>query len=164
MRFAMARAPVGDDVYGEDPTVNALQRRVAALLGKEAALFFPTGTMANLAALAAHTWGHRGAEVVVGEPSHIFNWEANGASTLLGAALRPVPLSPIDGDGCLDGAAVARALKRWGGDHEHCARPAAVCVENPQSDAGGLPIPPEALAAQFHERNKFNRIRTLNHA
>lgn len=90
MRAAMANAQVGDDVYGEDPTVTRLECRSAALFGKEAALFFPTGTMANLAAVMA--WcPHRGSEIIVGDKSHLFLYEQTGACQYGGVSLRTVP-------------------------------------------------------------------------
>src|SRR5438067_11721836 len=82
MRDAMARAEVGDDVFGEDPTVNALQERVAALLGKEAALFVPSGTMANQLSLLVHC--RRGDEVIVGEGAHNANYESGAAAAIAG--------------------------------------------------------------------------------
>ena len=81
MRRAMADAPVGDDVYGEDPTVNQLQERSAELLGKEAALFVPSGTMGNLVSLLSHC-PQRGATVLLGDQSHIFFYEQGGASAI----------------------------------------------------------------------------------
>ena len=78
MRRAMAEAPVGDDVFGDDPTVNALQACAAGLFGKEAGLFFPSGTMSNQAALLAHT--RRGDEIFVHERSHILMYEQGGAA------------------------------------------------------------------------------------
>src|SRR3970282_2295603 len=80
MRAAMSRAEVGDDVYGEDPTVNRLQEMAAGLTGKEAALFVPSGTMGNLAAILAHC--QRGDEIIVGNLAHTFLFEAGGVSAL----------------------------------------------------------------------------------
>ncbi len=88
MKQAMLAAPLGDDVYGEDPSVNALQTRLARLLGKEAALFFPSGTQSNLAALLSHC--QRGEEVLVGDKYHTFVYEARGASVLGGISLQPL--------------------------------------------------------------------------
>jgi threonine aldolase len=88
MRRAMAEAEVGDDVYGEDPTVNRLEERAAELLGKEAALFVPSGTMGNQIALKL--WTRPGSEVVLEERSHIFNYEMGAAAAVAGATLRPV--------------------------------------------------------------------------
>lgn len=92
MRRAMTEARVGDDVYGEDPTVNALQRRVADLLGTEAALFVPSGTMANQ--ICIHVLTDPGDEVVLERGSHVFNYETGAAGLLSG-----VQLCPLDGDG-----------------------------------------------------------------
>ena len=93
MKQAMLEAPLGDDVYGEDPSVNALQTRLAHELNKEAALFFPSGTQSNLAALLAHC--QRGEEVLVGEHYHTFLHEARGASVLGGVSLHPLPTSKL---------------------------------------------------------------------
>lgn len=90
MRIAMAEAEVGDDVYGEDPTVLRLQDKMAAMLGKDAALFFASGTQSNLAAMLAHCG--RGDEIIVGAPYHTYVYEAAGASVLGGIALYPVPV------------------------------------------------------------------------
>src|SRR5947199_4436728 len=89
MRRAMAEAPVGDDVYGEDPTVNALEARSAALLGKEAALFVASGTMSNLVALLAHTG--RGGEVLLDGDCHIMRSEMGRIAALAGLFYRPIP-------------------------------------------------------------------------
>ncbi len=88
MRAAMAEAELGDDVYGEDPTVLRLQDRLAGMLGKDAGLFFPSGTQSNLAAMLAHCG--RGEEIIVGAPYHTYVYEAAGASVLGGVALYPV--------------------------------------------------------------------------
>ncbi|MBT5059713.1 MAG: aminotransferase class I/II-fold pyridoxal phosphate-dependent enzyme [Gemmatimonadetes bacterium] len=88
MRQAMARAVVGDDVYGEDPTIQRLQELAAAKVGHEAALFMPTGTMANTAALMAHT--HPGEEVIFEELAHLFNWEAGTYANVAGLSARTV--------------------------------------------------------------------------
>ena len=80
MREAMARAEVGDDVFGDDPTVNALQQRIAGLLGFEAALFMPSGTQSNLCALMSHC--QRGDEALVGQLAHLYRYEAGGAAVL----------------------------------------------------------------------------------
>jgi threonine aldolase len=88
MRAAMMAAPLGDDVFGDDPTVNALQARIAAMLGKEAALFVPTGTQSNLCALMAHCG--RGDEYIVGQMAHTYRWEGGGAAVL--GSIQPQPL------------------------------------------------------------------------
>jgi threonine aldolase len=92
MRQAMAEAQVGDDVFGDDPTVNRLQEMSASLLGKEAALFMPSGTMANLAAVLTHCG--RGDEVILGNKSHTFLYEAGGISALGGVHSCQVPNQP----------------------------------------------------------------------
>ncbi len=89
MRAAMAAAELGDDVFGDDPTVNALQERIAAMLGKEAAIFVPTGTQSNLCALMAHC--NRGDEYLVGQMAHTYRWEGGGAAVL--GSIQPQPLT-----------------------------------------------------------------------
>src|SRR5687768_17788965 len=89
MREAMAAAIVGDDQYGDDPTVNELERRAAELMGKEAAVFVASGTMGNITALLSHT--QRGDEVIVGSEAHILLAEVGGTGALAGAVLRPLP-------------------------------------------------------------------------
>lgn len=93
MKQAMVEAPLGDDVYEEDPTVKALEQRLATMLNKEAALFFPSGTQSNLAALLCHC--QRGEEVIVGEKYHTFLHEARGASVLGGIAMHPLPTNHL---------------------------------------------------------------------
>src|ERR671932_610263 len=89
MRRAMYEAELGDDVYREDPTINKLQERTAALLGMEAALFVPSGTMGNLVAVLTHC--RRGDEIILGDESHMFHYECGGSSVLGGTAMHPVP-------------------------------------------------------------------------
>ncbi len=122
MRAAMAGADVGDDVYGEDPTVNELQDRVAALLGKEAALLVTSGTQGNLCALLAHCG--RGDEYIVGNHAHTFMYEGGGAAVL--GSIQPHPV-PVGDDGMLDLEAAGAAVKS--GDH-HFARTRLLCLEN----------------------------------
>ncbi|HEU4621497.1 MAG TPA: beta-eliminating lyase-related protein, partial [Burkholderiaceae bacterium] len=88
MRAAMAAAPLGDDVFGDDPSVNALQEKIAGLLGFEAALFVPTGTQSNLCAVLAHC--QRGDEYIVGQQQHCYRWEGGGAAVL--GSVQPQPL------------------------------------------------------------------------
>lgn len=122
MRAAMAEAEVGDDVYGEDPTVTRLEAMLAQQLGKEAGVFFPTGTQSNLAALMAHCG--RGDEIIVGDRYHIYCYEAAGASVLAGISLCPVPV----GADCAVGAEdVAAAIKA---DDQHYAKSRLLCLEN----------------------------------
>ncbi len=122
MRAAMLDAAVGDDVYGEDPTVNALQRRVADELGFEAALFVPTGTQSNLLALMAHC--ERGDEYVVGADAHTYKFEGGGAAVL--GSIQPQPLAQ-DVDGSLPLDKVAAAIKPI---DPHFARTRVLALEN----------------------------------
>lgn len=130
MREAMARADVGDDVYGEDPTVNALETRAAALLGFDAALFVASGTQANLCALLSHC--QRGDEYIAGHSAHTYRFEGGGAAAL--GAIQPQPI-PFEPDGTLDLDAVGAAVKP---DDYHFARTRLLCLENTQS---GKPLP-----------------------
>ncbi|PYP81457.1 MAG: low specificity L-threonine aldolase [Gemmatimonadetes bacterium] len=140
MRRAMAEAEVGDDVLDGDPTVRRLEARVAALLGKEAGLFFPSGTMANQAALWVHTTP--GTEVLLDAGSHIINWEMAGAAALAGVQVRPV----LAGDG--RAVASARDLERAIRPRSpHAPLASLVCVENTHNGAGGVVLPLEALEA-----------------
>jgi len=122
MREAIAAATVGDDVFGDDPTVNALQERIAALLGKEAALFVTSGTQGNLCALLAHC--ERGDEALVGQMAHTYRYEAGGAAVL--GSIQPQPL-PQQSDGTLLLADIDAAIKP---DDEHFARTRLLCLEN----------------------------------
>ena len=122
MRAAMLEAEVGDDVYGDDPTVNALQDRLAGDLGFEAALFLPSGTQSNLVALMAHC--ARGDEYIVGMDAHTYKYEGGGAAVL--GSIQPQPI-PQAGDGSLPLDAVERAIKP---DDAHFARTRLLCLEN----------------------------------
>lgn len=122
MRADMAAAEVGDDGYGEDPTVNELQEMVADLLGKEAALFVTSGTQGNLCALLAHCG--RGDEYMVGEHAHAYRYEGGGAAVLGSIQPQPVPINP---DGMIDLLAAEAAVKA---DDVHYARTRLLCLEN----------------------------------
>ena len=135
MREAMARAQVGDDVYGEDPTVNKLERFVADLLGAEKGLFVATGTQSNLCALLSHC--NRGDEYIAGEEAHTYRFEAGGAAVLGG--IQPQPL-PFETDGTLDLDAVIAAIKP---DDYHFARSRLLCLENTQA---GKPLSVDYVA------------------
>jgi threonine aldolase len=130
MREAMARAEVGDDVFGDDPSVNRLQAHAAQLLGFEAALLLPTGTQANLAALLSHC--NRGDEAICGQQQHLYRWEAGGMAVL--GSIQPQPLENLP-DGTLDLAAVEAAIKP---DDPHHARTRLVCAED---TIGGKVLP-----------------------
>ncbi len=136
MRRAMAEAEVGDDVYGEDPTVNRLQEACAELLGKEAALFVPSGTMANQIALKLHT--QPGDSVMVGSGAHNFTFESGAAG-----ALSSVQVDILPGDGRFDSAAMRRAYKP---DSHLIAPTTLMCVENTHNLGGGLVWAPDAVA------------------
>jgi threonine aldolase len=137
MRKVMAAAEVGDDVYGEDPTVRRLEERVADLLGKERALFVPSGTMSNQIALLVHT--RPGDEVVIGEGAHCA-WYESGA----GAALAGVQFAVAGAGGLFDEAALDAAVKPRAYYHP---RTSLVCVENTHNRSGGRVFPLAALRA-----------------
>jgi threonine aldolase len=132
MREAMARAEVGDDVYGEDPTVNRLEELAAERTGKEAALFTTSGTMGNALAILTHC--RRGEEVIAGDRSHVALDEVSGAARLNGSQVRAVPNLP---DGTLDRARLERAFR---GDDIHEARTGLLCLEDTQNMCGGRVI------------------------
>jgi len=125
MRAVMAVAPVGDDVYGEDPTVNRLEALAAERLGTEAALFASTGTQTNLLALLSHC--ERGDEYIVGQQAHTYRYEGGGAAVL--GSIQPQPLD-FEPDGTLDLEAVAAFIKP---DDFHFARTRLLCLENTQA-------------------------------
>ena len=132
MREAMAHAPVGDDVYGEDPTVNLLQKKVAELLGKPAALFVPSGVMSNQLAIKVHT--QPGDEVIVEKDSHIFNYETSGPSILSNVQLHPI----IGERGVLYAKQLAPAVRPGA---YYMMRTSLICLENTHNRAGGAVYP-----------------------
>ncbi len=149
MREAMARAEVGDDVYGEDPTINRLQEMAAERLGKEAALFVPSGTMGNAVSVLAHAG--RGEAVMVGNQSHIYRYEVGGASTLGGS---PMVVVPTHDNGMLDLHQVQIGISD--GSDEHSAPTALLCIENTHNRCGGAVLnvaQVETLAHLAHSRN-----------
>ena len=149
MRAAMAQAMLGDDVYGEDPTVNQLETLAAERVGKEAALLVPSGTMGNLCALLAHCG--RGDEAIVGDQSHIYHYEASGASVLGGIALHIVPTEP---NGQLPLDALADAIRDPNDPHEAITK--LICLENTHNRCGGVVLSPnymQSVAAFAHEHN-----------
>lgn len=135
MLEAMTRAATGDDVYGEDPTVNQLEAELARRLGFAAALFVPTGTMSNLLGLLAHC--ERGDEYIVGQQAHTYKYEGGGAAVL--GSIQPQPLE-VQADGSLDLADVAAAIKP---DDFHFARTRLLALENTMQ---GKVLPLEYLA------------------
>ncbi len=122
MRAAMMAAPLGDDVFGDDPSVNALQDKIAALLGFEAALFMPTGTQSNLCGILAHCG--RGDEYIVGQLAHTYRYEGGGAAVL--GSVQPQPLA-LDAAGQMSLADISAAIKP---DDAHFARSRLLCLEN----------------------------------
>ncbi|MEZ4515900.1 MAG: low-specificity L-threonine aldolase [Chloroflexota bacterium] len=138
MREAMAQAPVGDDVYGEDPTVNELEALAASMTGKEAGLFVASGTMGNLVAVLSHAT--RGDEAILGQDAHVFSWEAGSMAALGGVT--PYPL-PTDAIGRMDPAAIAGAVRD---DDPHLPHTRLILVENSYGGKHGYPLPPEYFA------------------
>ena len=146
MRAAMLAAEVGDDVYGEDPTVNRLEALAAATLGKEAALFVCSGTQSNLLALLSHC--ERGDEYIVGQQGHTYKYEGGGAAVL--GSIQPQPLD-YEADGSLDLDRVESAIKP---DDPHFAKTKLLCLENTQ---GG-----KVLSLDYLKRaQEFTRARGL---
>jgi threonine aldolase len=136
MREAMARAQVGDDVYGEDPTVNLLQERVARMLGKEAALFVPSGTMANQTSLLAYT--HHGDEIILERGSHILNHEAGALAALAG-----VQTFALDGKrGVIEAEQVEQAIRF---NDVHFPPTRLIWIENTHNRGGGSIFPLEKI-------------------
>ena len=134
MRSAMFDAPLGDDVFGDDPSVNALQEKVASLLGFEAALFMPTGTQSNLCGLMAHC--QRGDEYLVGQSAHTYRYEGGGAAVL--GSIQPQPLAQ-NASGHMALEDIANAIKP---DDCHFAQTRLLCLENTWN---GHPMPSEYL-------------------
>jgi threonine aldolase len=149
MRRAMAEAEVGDDVFGDDPTVNRLQEKVAALLGKEAALFTPSGTMANLISILAHT--HPGDEVIVERESHTFNYEVAGAAVIGGIQLHPI----LGQRGILDPDRITQNIRH----HDvHVPPTRLICLENTHNRGGGTIYPLPVIQA-IHQIARQHQLR-----
>ncbi|XP_078081811.1 threonine aldolase 1 isoform X1 [Mustelus asterias] len=136
MRAAMAAAPLGDDVYGEDPTVNELQKQAAELFGMEDTLFVPSGTMGNLISVMCHC-RERGAELIVGDQAHIHIHEQGGAAQIAGIHSRVVKNLP---DGTFDLNEVESKVRRHYPD-SHYPRTSVICLENTQNLTGGRVLP-----------------------
>lgn len=146
MRRAMMEAEVGDDVYGEDPTVNRLEQRAAELTGKEAALFVPTGTMGNTIAVKIHT--EHGQEVICESRSHLLNYELGMMAWFSGCLARPIPAE----DGILTWDQIQREIRPLG---PHWAPTGLIEIENTHNMAGGTVYPMRAIreiCAGAHER------------
>lgn len=148
MRRVMAEAPVGDDVFGDDPSVNRLQERAAEMVGMEAALFVPSGTMANLCAILSLT--RPGDEVLLEKKAHLFNYEAASGPAIAGVQYHPLP----GRRGVLDVAEVEAAIRP---PDAHFPRTALVCIENTHNGHGGTIYPLEAM----RELRDFCRERDL---
>jgi threonine aldolase len=139
MRKAMFEAEVGDDVYGEDPTVNALQAYAAELLGKEAALFVTTATQGNVIACLTHC--QRGDELIVGKQAHIFQHEAGAASVLGGISMNQLQVQP---NGTLNLPDIEAAIRD--ATNPHYPKTRLICLENTQGGVGGVPVSAEYIA------------------
>jgi len=141
MREVMARAEVGDDVFGEDPTVNKLQQKVAALLGKEAALYVPSGTMGNQTCIKVHT--QPGDEVIAEKGCHVFNYETGGA-----AFLSQVQMNTIEGvHGAITAAQIKRAIRP---KFYYMPKTRLICLENTHNRAGGTIYPLNTIKEIHH--------------
>ncbi len=147
MRKLMAKAPVGDDVFGDDPTVNRLERRAAELLGMETAIYAPSGTQTNLIALLSHC--QRGDEYIVGQTAHTYRYEAGGAAVL--GSIQPQPLD-LQADGTFDLNMVEQVIKP---DDFHFARTRLLCIENSYH---GLALPMDYFpkVADFAAKKNLN--------
>jgi threonine aldolase len=148
MREAMYRAEVGDDVFGDDLTVNRLEEIAAAKLGKEAAVFVASGTMGNLTSLLTHC--RRGEEVIVGDQAHIFRYEAGGSSALGGIAQFQIPNNP---DGTLPLDRVEAAIR---GSDQHEARTKLIALENTHNRCGGTVLLVEYMRQVRELADKHN--------
>ena len=139
MRKAMAEAEVGDDVFGDDPTVNRLEATAAELMGKEAAVYVPSGSMANLLAVMTHT--RPGDEIVLGEQNHIYVYEVAGAARIAGVLTRTLRNRA---DGGVEAEDVRGALRRRG---LHTPGTSLVCMENTHNRCGGSVAAPQDIAS-----------------
>lgn len=140
MRQAMADAPVGDDVYGEDPTVNALEAQAAERLGKESAVFVSSGTMGNLTAILAQC--ERGDEIICADKCHITTYEGGNPATMGSVHSYPIHAQP---DGTLPLDAIEAAIRDP--HNQHYPRTRLICLENTQGSLGGLVLPPAYIQA-----------------
>ncbi|XP_016158183.1 PREDICTED: probable low-specificity L-threonine aldolase 2 [Ficedula albicollis] len=165
MRRAMARAALGDDDYGEDPTVNELQRLAAGTLGMDSALFVPTATMANLIAVMCHCQ-RRGAQLFLGRDSHLHLYEHGGAAQVAGVHSQALPDLP---SGTLDLEQLELAVREAQGSQYH-PRPELICLENTHSSAGGRALPltylsqVRGLADRYGLRVHMDGARLMNAA
>ena len=148
MRKAIFEAEVGDDVYGEDPTVNKLEKLAADKVGKEAALFVPTGTMGNQLALLAHT--NRGQEVILEDWAHIYRYEVGGLAFLSGLQSRTIKGKK----GVMDPLEIERNIVK--DDDIHNAETGLICLENTHNMAGGVVVPLDIMEKTYDIAKKNN--------
>ncbi|XP_077980492.1 uncharacterized protein LOC144435752 [Glandiceps talaboti] len=151
MRQAMAEAAVGDAVFGEDPTVNELERRAAEMLGKEAALYVPSGTMSNLIAVMCHC-NQRGQEMLLGDKSHIFFYEQGGAAYLAGVHPRTLTNRA---DGTFDLDEVEDKIRQDESD-DHLPHTRLLCLENTHNKCGGRALPLSFMNEVRNLTRKYN--------
>jgi len=147
MRQAMYEAEVGDDVFGEDPTVNRLEELAAQMVGKEAALFTPSGTMSNLIAVLTHT--HPSDEIILGSEAHMLWYEVGGASALGGVIMRTIL---NDDDGQMELSTVEAVIRAR---NIHFPQTTLLCLENTHNRCGGAVLTPDytsAIAGLAHQR------------
>jgi threonine aldolase len=162
MREAMANAVVGDDVFGDDPTVNELQATAAEMLGKDAALFVVSGTMGNLTSVLTHCG--RGDEMILGKESHIFRYEVGSAAAYGGVQPNTLPVLP---DGTMDLDEIRRTIRRV---NPHFPTTRLICLENTHGGACGAPVPKTyvsqvaAIARQHHLKLHMDGARLFNAA
>lgn len=162
MREAIATAAVGDDVYGEDPTVNQLEAEAAEILGKEAGLLVSSGNQGNLVAVLTHCG--RGTEIILGDKAHIFKYEAGGISALGGVHPHTIP---VRDDGTMDLDAIEHAIRI---ENEHFPRTRLIALENTQGTVGGVPISKEytdqvaAIARKHNLKLHIDGARIFNAA
>ena len=162
MRLAMADAPVGDDVYGEDPTVNELEALACRMTGKEAAVFVASGTMGNVAAILAHT--HLGDELICGYRTHIYRKEQGAMAALGGVQAQPLMEAA---DGTLSLEEIEKSIQS---DDEHHSITRMITIENTQNMCGGQPLTPEytqdvgALASRYNLKLHVDGARLFNAA
>lgn len=160
MREAMATAEVGDDVYGEDPTIIELEALAAEMLGKEAGCLVTSGTQGNLTSMLTHA--NRGDEAIIGEDAHVFQWEAGGMAVLGGILPKPLPTDEI---GRMDLDQVRAAVR---GDNDHWPTSRLICVENSSGGNYGAAIGPEyfagirAIADEHHLKVHLDGARLFN--
>lgn len=148
MRKAMYNAEVGDDVYGEDPTINKLEEIAAQKVGKEAALFVPTGTMGNQLSLLSHT--QRGQEIILEDWAHIFRFEAGGLGFLAGLQARTI----VGNRGVMDPQLVKKSIIS---DNDiHHAQTGLICLENTHNMAGGVVVPIENMKEIYNIAKEKN--------